>query len=73
MRSQVGGALMILVGAVLLILLSSFIVSVLITILELFAVIVGVILVLGGIALFFFGGRWRRRGSRPWDEHPAST
>jgi protein-S-isoprenylcysteine O-methyltransferase Ste14 len=62
---------MILVGAVVLILLASFIVSVLITILELFAVIVGVILVLGGIAVFLFGGRWW--GRRPWDEHPAAT
>lgn len=63
---------MILIGAVLLVLLSSFIVSVIITLLELLAVIVGVVLVLGGIAIMLFGRRFWRRGPGSRGSHPAS-
>ena len=61
---------MVLVGAVVLILLASFIVSGIVTLLELLAVIVGIGLVLGGIAMLLFGGRMWRRGPWGWGGHP---
>ena len=64
---------MILVGVAVLILLSSFIVSVIVTILELLAVVVGVILIFGGVAVLLFGRRMWRRGPWGWDRPPAST
>jgi uncharacterized membrane protein HdeD (DUF308 family) len=64
---------MILVGAVILILLASFVVSIIVTILELFLVIIGIFLVLGGIAAILFGGRWRRRAPWGWQDRLAST
>ena len=72
-RSQVIGALMILAGVAVLILLAGFIVSVIVILLELLAVIVGVVLILGGIDMLIFGRRIWRRG--PWGrgEHPASA
>ena len=72
-RSQVIGVLMILVGIAALILLASFVVSVIVTLLELLAVVVGVVLILGGIAMLFFGRRMWRRGPWGWGEHPAGT
>ncbi len=64
---------MILIGALVLILLSSFIVNVIVTLLELLAVIVGVVLVLGGIAMLIFGRRfWGRRGWS-WGPPPQTT
>lgn len=64
---------MILVGVAVIILLSSFIVSVIVTLLELLAVIAGVALIVGGIAMLLFGRRTWRRG--PWvrEMPPAST
>jgi uncharacterized membrane protein HdeD (DUF308 family) len=64
---------MILVGAVVLIVLGSFLVNVLVTILELLAVIVGIVLVLGGIAMLLFRRRFWRRGPPGWGPPPAST
>lgn len=64
---------MILVGAAVLILLAGFIVSVIVTLLELLAVIVGIVLVLGGVAALVVGPRWWRRRPFDWDEHPAET
>ncbi|MDG7007450.1 MAG: hypothetical protein JRN06_04300 [Nitrososphaerota archaeon] len=72
-RSQVAGALMILVGVAVLVLLASFIASVIVTLLELLAVIVGLALVLGGIAMLLFGRRMWRRGPWRWGGPPAST
>jgi hypothetical protein len=72
-RSQVIGVLMTLVGVALLILLAGFVVSVIVTLLELLAVIVGVILILGGIAMLIFGRRIWRRGPWGWGGPPAST
>jgi len=60
---------MVLAGALILVLLGSFIVSVIVVVLQLLAVIVGIILVLGGIAMFLFGHRFGRR--RPWEGGPA--
>jgi hypothetical protein len=51
---------MIVVGAVILVLLSSFVVSVIVTILESLLVIVGIVLVLGGIVVVIFGRSWWR-------------
>lgn len=64
---------MVLAGLVILILLASFVVSVIFVILELLAVIVGIVLVLGGIAMFLFGRGFRRWGPREWGPPPAST
>jgi len=64
---------MVLFGIALLILLASFIVSVIVTLLELLAAIVAVVLILGGIAMFLFGRRMWWRGPWGWGEHPAST
>jgi protein-S-isoprenylcysteine O-methyltransferase Ste14 len=64
---------MLIVGLVILFLLSGFILTVIVTLLKLLAVAIGIILILGGIAAIFVGGRWMKRG--PWwkDEAPAST
>lgn len=64
---------MILVGVAVIILLASFIVSVIVTLLELLAAVVGVVLVVGGIAMILFGRRMWRRGPWGWGEHPANT
>lgn len=56
---------MIVVGALVLILLSSFVVSVLIMILELLAVVVAILLILVGLVLFV-GGRWWGRSRIRW-------
>ena len=64
---------MILVGALILILLAGFIFSVIVTLLELLAVIIGIVLILGGLAALLVGPRWWRRRPFGWDEHPAST
>ncbi len=64
---------MILVGAVILIFLAGFIVSVIVTLAKLLLVVAGIILVLGGIAALLVGPRWRRRRPFGWDEPPAST
>ncbi len=64
---------MIILGAVILIVLSGFIVSVIITLLKILVAVVGIFLVLGGIALLIFGGRFSGVRRWGWDEHPAST
>ena len=59
-----------LVGAAVLILLAGFLVSVIVTILELLAVVAGVVLIIGGIAMLLLGGRvWKRR---PWGWGPPT-
>lgn len=63
---------MVLVGLLVLALLSGFIISVIITLLELLAVIIGIILVLGGVATIFFGRRLGRR-SFDWGPPKSST
>jgi uncharacterized membrane protein HdeD (DUF308 family) len=64
---------MIVIGAVILIVLAGFIVSVIITLLKVLVAVVGIFLVLGGIAMMLFGGRFWRGRRWGWDEHPAST
>ncbi len=64
---------MILLGAAILVVLSGFIVSVIITLLKILVAVVGIFLVLGGIALLVFGGRFLRGRRWGWDEHQAST
>jgi membrane protein YdbS with pleckstrin-like domain len=64
---------MIVVGAVILIFLAGFIVSVIVTLAKLLLVVVGIILVLGGLAALFIGPRWWKRRPFDWDEHPANT
>ncbi len=64
---------MILVGAVILIFLAGFILSVIVTLAKLLLVIVGIILVLGGIAALTVGPKWWKRRPFDWDEHPAET
>lgn len=65
-RSQVLGLLMVLVGVAVLILLAGFVVSVIVTILELLAVLLGIFLVIGGVAVLLFGRRLWRRGRWGW-------
>jgi len=65
--------LMILVGVAVLILLASFIVSVIVTLLELLAVIVGIILVVAGIGILLFGRRRWRRAPWGWDMPQSGT
>ena len=67
--SQVLGALMVLVGVAVLVLLSGFLAKVIVTILELLAVMVGIALVIGGLALLFFRRRTWRRGPWGWGPH----
>ena len=62
---------MIVVGLVILFLLWGFIVTIIVTLLELIAVAIGMILILGGVAAVFFGGRWRKR--RTWGPAPTDT
>ena len=64
---------MVLVGAVILILLAGFIVSVIVTLAKLLFVVVGIILVLGGIAALVVGPRWWKRRPFGWDDSQAST
>jgi hypothetical protein len=64
---------MALVGVAILILLASFVVSVIVTLLELLAVIIGVALIIGGMAMLLFGRRMRGRGPWSWGGPPAST
>lgn len=66
------GAIMILVGLVVLFLLWGFIVTIVVTLLKLIAVAIGIVLVLGGVAMVLFGARWRRRRVS-WGQSPAST
>jgi amino acid permease len=62
---------MIIVGLAVLILMASFVVSLIWVILQLLVVIVGIILVFGGIAALLFGRRFRRGG--PWDRGSETT
>jgi uncharacterized membrane protein HdeD (DUF308 family) len=63
---------MIVLGAIILIFLAGFIVSVIVTLLKALVAVVGMVLLLGGVAMILFGGRWRRR--RPWGwEAPQSS
>lgn len=63
---------MIVVGALILILMASFVVNVIVMILELLAVVVGIVLVLGGVAMLMFGRWFLGRGPRNWGP-PSST
>ncbi len=67
------GALMILVGVVVLALMAGFILEVIVTLLKVLAVAIGVTLVLGGIAAILFGNRWERRRRMEWGQEPAAT
>jgi membrane protein YdbS with pleckstrin-like domain len=61
-KIQLAGTLMIVVGAVILIFLAGFIASVIVTLAKLLLVVVGIILVLGGVAALFIGpSLWKRR------------
>jgi len=64
---------MIVFGAIILVLLAGFILSVIITLLKVLAVVLGIVLVIGGIAMMLFGGRWRRRRPWRWGSPPSST
>ena len=59
--SRAGGAVMLLVGLALLFLLRDALYKFIITVLEVFGIFVGIVLVLGGIALLV-GGGWIKRG-----------
>jgi hypothetical protein len=64
---------MIILGAIILVFLAGFILSVIITLLKVLAIVIGIILVMGGIAMMLFGGRWWRRGPWRWGSPPSST
>ncbi len=64
---------MILVGVVVLALMAGFILEVIVTLLKVLAVVIGVTLVLGGIAAILFGKRWERRRRMEWGQEPAAT
>jgi len=64
---------MIIVGAIVLVLLAGFILSVIITLLKVLAVVIGIILVIGGIAMIIFGGRWSRRRFWRWGSETSRT
>lgn len=67
------GGMMILLGLGVLIIMASFIVTVLVTLLQLLAVFVGIFLLLGGIAIAIFGGRFGKRRREFWGPPPAQT
>ncbi len=67
------GAVMILLGIGVLIVMSSFIVTVLVTLLQLLAVFIGICLLLGGIAMVLFGSRFAKRRREFWGPPPAQT
>jgi uncharacterized membrane protein len=71
-RWSVLGIIMILVGIVIFIVEWDFIVKIVIDLLKLLAVVIGVVLVLGGIAILVFGGRWRKRRTF-WGPAPTDT
>ena len=64
---------MILLGAAVLIFLAGFIVNFIVTLLEILAVIAGVVLVLGGIAMLLFGRRAWSRGPWGWNGPRSGT
>jgi hypothetical protein len=70
-RWSVLGVLMILVGLVVLFLMWGFIVEFVETVLKIIAVVIGILLVLGGAAAIAFGGRWRKR--TVWGPAPTNT
>ncbi|HYA56689.1 MAG TPA: hypothetical protein VED22_07845 [Nitrososphaerales archaeon] len=72
-RSAIIGALMIVGGAIILVLLSGFILSAFITLLKVLAVVLGIILVIGGVAMMLFGHRWWERRPERWGSPPSST
>jgi len=70
-RWSILGVLMILVGLVVLFLMWGFIVEFVETVLKIIAVVIGILLVLGGAAAIAFGGRWKRRAI--WGPAPTNT
>jgi uncharacterized membrane protein HdeD (DUF308 family) len=67
LKSQLVGAVMLVFGVLILIVLGSFILSVVLFILQLLAVAIGVFLVVAGVALLV-----RRRWMKgPWERGPA--
>ena len=66
------GALMVVGGVAILVLLAGFILKVLVFILDSAAVFIGILLVLGGLALLF-GRKWMRRSGPRWGPSPANT
>jgi uncharacterized membrane protein HdeD (DUF308 family) len=64
---------MVVLGAIILVILAGFILSVIITLLKVLAVVIGVVLVVGGIALMLFGGRLWRRGRWGWGSPPSTS
>jgi predicted anti-sigma-YlaC factor YlaD len=71
-RWNIAGVLLILVGVTILALLSGFIVDVIVKLLKLLAVFVGILLILGGVALLT-GRRFMRRRKWGWGPSTAST
>ena len=67
---QIVGIILTLAGVTVLALLSGFIVTIIVALLKLIAVVVGVLLIVAGVALLF-GHRWVRR--RFWGTPTAST
>ena len=64
---------MVLVGLGLLILLAPVIIMITVFVLEVLGIILGVFLVLGGVAAIVFGSRWSRRRRADWGQSPATT
>ncbi len=71
-KRNVVGALMVILGVAVLVILASFVVTVIVDLLKLVAVGVGILLILGGLA-FLFGRRWMRKGWFESGPHPSST
>jgi len=69
-RSQITGAVLILVGLFVLFLLREPLVHLVIVVLQLIGIFIGFGLIVIGIA-FLMGGRWIRRG--PWGPRPTGT
>jgi membrane protein YdbS with pleckstrin-like domain len=72
-RIQLGGVLMVIAGVIVLTLLASFIFMVIVLLLELLAVMIGIVLVLGGIAAIAVGPKWWKRRRWDWETQTQST
>lgn len=70
-RWSVLGIIMVLVGLAIFVGLWGFIVHIVVTLLKLIAVGIGILLVLGGLAVIGLGGRWRKRTF--WGPAPTNT
>ncbi len=63
--SQPVGVLLTIIGLALLYILRGPLFHFIVILLEILGIVIGFLLILGGIALFFVGSRWVRR--RPWN------